>query len=361
VPRPFADTVTVPERFTPVGYSAAGQYVPAGYHVPQDTVDPSSAGRAAADPYPVRGHAAQGFPALDYPALGYPDETDAYPPQADEPPTAVRQPSLTGLPPAAVDDGPSHARTRRDALGRGGPGDSGHHRTSPRRRSRTASVLAGVGEVVVVVGLALVLALVVKTFLVQAFYIPSESMERTLLVGDRVLVSKLTPGPFDLRRGDIVVFKDPGGWLTPQAEPDDGAFRTALRATLTFVGLLPQDSGEHLIKRVIGLPGDRVACCDSAGRMTVNGTALDETYLQPGIDPSAKTFTVTVPAGRMWVQGDNRPFSQDSRYNMTLPGGGTVPLSDVVGKAFVVVWPLDRAGGLGAPDSVFSGVPAGGG
>jgi signal peptidase I len=237
---------------------------------------------------------------------------------------------------------------------------AGQHRSPAGSRSRAASTLSGVGEVVVVVGLALVLALVVKTFLVQAFYIPSESMERTLLVGDRVLVSKLTPGPFALHRGDVVVFKDPGGWLDPPPPPQDGAVRHVVRVALTFVGLLPQDSGEHLIKRVIGLPGDQVACCDAQGKVTVNGTAVEESYLQPGIEPSSLKFNVTVPAGRLWVLGDNRPSSEDSRYHVTLAGGGTVPVSDVVGRAFVVVWPLGRAGGLGAPDDVFADVPPGG-
>jgi len=205
-----------------------------------------------------------------------------------------------------------------------------------------------------------VTALVVKTFLVQAFYIPSESMEATLLVGDRVLVSKVTPGPFDLGHGDVVVFKDPGGWLQPSEPPQDGAVRHALRTGLTFVGLLPQDSGEHLIKRVIGLPGDRVVCCDAQGRLTVNGEVVDEVYLAPGTEPSTLKFTVTVPAGRLWVMGDNRPFSEDSRFHTNLEGGGTVPVDDVVGKAFVVVWPIGRAGRLEAPDSVFARVPAAG-
>jgi signal peptidase I len=259
---------------------------------------------------------------------------------------------VTGVPPGPDESHPSHAQEART---------TGQHRPPARKRSRLGSLASGVGEVVVVVALALVLALVVKSFLVQAFFIPSESMERTLLIGDRVLVSKLTPGPFDLHRGDVVVFKDPGGWLDPPLDPDDGTVRRAVRTTLTFVGLLPQDSGEHLIKRVVGLPGDRVACCDAQGRLTVNETSIDEPYLQAGIDPSALTFAATVPSGRLWVMGDNRPFSEDSRYHMSLEGGGTVPVTDVVGRAFVIVWPFARAGGLSAPDSVFAGVSAGGG
>lgn len=220
-----------------------------------------------------------------------------------------------------------------------------------RRRSALAPALSAVTEFVVVVGMALAISLVVKTFLVQAFYIPSGSMENTLLEDDRVVVSKLTPGPFDLDRGDIVVFKDPGGWLPPPVEPDDGPVRHAMRAVLTFVGLLPHDSGEHLIKRVVGLPGDTVACCDSDGRLTVNGVAIDEPYLFPGNEPSGTTFSQTVPAGALWVMGDHRDISEDARVH------GPVPQDDVVGRAFVLVWPLDRATGLGRPGAVFERVP----
>jgi signal peptidase I len=240
--------------------------------------------------------------------------------------------------------------------GSGGTPDGGS--TTPMARDvsdapRTAlqSAVSAITEVVVVVAMALAISLVVKTFLVQAFYIPSGSMENTLLEDDRVVVSKLTPGPFTLHRGDIVVFKDPDGWLPPPVEPEEGAVRHAVRATLTFVGLLPHDSGEHLIKRVIGLPGDTVACCDAAGRVTVNGVPIDETYLFPGNAPSARTFSRTVPDGDLWVMGDHREISEDSRVH------GFVPEKSVVGKAFVLVWPLSRATGLGRPDSVFAGVP----
>jgi signal peptidase I len=224
--------------------------------------------------------------------------------------------------------------------------------TTAQTRSPLSAALSAVTEVVVVVAMALAISLVVKTFLVQAFFIPSGSMEDTLLEDDRVVVSKLTPGPFDLGRGDIVVFRDPGGWLPPPLEPDDGPVRRTVREVLTFVGLLPHDSGEHLIKRVIGLPGDTVICCDAAGRVSVNGAPLDETYLFPGNKPSQRTFNRTVPAGQLWVMGDHRDISEDSRFH------GFVPESRVVGRAFVLVWPLSRATGLGSPDSVFAGVPA---
>ena len=239
--------------------------------------------------------------------------------------------------------------------------DSGGRRGEERKpKSPLRAAMGAAGEIVVVLGMALVLSLLIKTFLVQAFFIPSTSMENTLLVGDRVLVSKLTPGVFELHRGDIVVFKDPGGWLTAEQTlpPDEQTgVGATFRNALSFVGLLPQDAGEHLIKRVVGVGGDHVQCCDAKGRIDVNGVAVDETaYLFPGAAPSEKPFDVKVPYGYLWVMGDNRPVSADSRLHRAL-NNGMVPVHDVVGKAFVVVWPFERAGGLGIPASVFGPVP----
>jgi signal peptidase I len=206
-------------------------------------------------------------------------------------------------------------------------------------------------EVTATVLVALAIAVVVKTFLVQPFFIPSESMESTLLVGDRVLVSKLEPGPGTLERGDVVVFVDPGGWLPPRdSEPP------AYERVLTFVGLLPANSGEHLIKRVVGLAGDTVECCDDEGRMMVNGVPVDEPYLFEGDVPSTIDFTVEVPDGRLWVQGDHRSVSEDSRYQVGQPGGGMVPLDNVVGRAVLVMWPFERFSTLPTPERVFDGV-----
>ncbi len=216
-----------------------------------------------------------------------------------------------------------------------------------------AALFGLVRELVLVLVIALGLSLLIKTFLVQAFFIPSPSMENTLLTGDRVLVSKLTPGPFDLHRGDIVVFKDPGGWLGD----DEVTPSSDLHKVLSFVGLVPSNSDDHLIKRVIGLPGDKVACCDDQGRVTVNGVGIDEPYLYPGDEPSDKTFSVTVPAGHVWVLGDHRSVSQDSRYHLDL-NNGMVPESNIVGRAFVNVWPLSRFTLLRNPSSTFAGVPA---
>ncbi|MGN8246731.1 signal peptidase I [Cellulomonas soli] len=230
------------------------------------------------------------------------------------------------------------------------------HRHAARRRQSTG--LAWARETVIILGSALVLSLLVKTFLVQAFFIPSSSMHDTLVEDDRILVSKLTPGPFDLHRGDVVVFKDPGGWLEPTTPPDRGPVGEAVNDALTWVGLLPQDAGSHLVKRVIGLPGDHVACAGAGSPVTVNGVAIEETYLAEGAIPSEVAFDKVVPEGFLWVMGDNRQHSADSRFNTGNPGGGFVPVDNVVGVAFVTVWPLSRAAVLKNPGEVFADVPA---
>lgn len=186
-----------------------------------------------------------------------------------------------------------------------------------------------VRDLAIIVVVALLASFLVKAYLVRAFSIPSGSMERTLLVGDRILVNELVPGVVPLRRGDVVVFRDPGGWL---------------RA----------DQGDDLVKRVVGLPGDTVSCCDDRGRLSVNGHAVDEPYVvrAPGSDRvAAEDFSVRVPAGRIWVMGDNRYDSADSRVH------GTVPSDDVVGRAFVVTWPVDHWSVLGRYADEWDRVP----
>lgn len=232
-----------------------------------------------------------------------------------------------------------------------------HRHAAKKQRNGALSMLR---ETVIILVSALALSLVVKTFLIQAFFIPSPSMHETLIEDDRILVSKLTPGPFDLRRGDIVVFKDPGGWLSGSEEPEPTGADKVVRDALTFIGLYPQDAGEHLVKRVIGLPGDHVVCdeeCAAGGPLSVNGVAIDEPYVAPGAIPSDVVFDVHVPADALWVMGDNRQRSLDSRFNMGKPGGGSVPVGNVVGVAFVTVWPLDRAGLLRNPSATFEDVP----
>ena len=271
------------------------------------------------------------------------------------PPTGAARPEA--LPPtgAAQPDpgGPPIGPAQPDASASPGPVHPGA--TRPRRpRSRFAAWLK---ETVVIVVSALILSLLIKTFLVQAFFIPTGSMEDTLLVGDRVLVTKLAPGPLDLHRGDVVVFKDPGGWLAEQIVEPQSPWRSGLTAALTFVGLLPQDAGEHLIKRVVGLPGDSVECCTDQGLVSVNGVPLTEPYLGPGVVPSEMEFSVVVPEGWLWVMGDNRQNSRDSRYKQGDPGGGSIPEQNVVGVAFATVWPADRWSVLRNPGATFADVP----
>lgn len=217
-------------------------------------------------------------------------------------------------------------------------------------------------DVLVIIVIAALVSFVVKTFVVRSFYIPSGSMERTLLINDRILVDELTPRWAGYDRGDVVVFKDPGGWLPPAPQQPARPFLVeAADWVLTFVGLSTTDAQDHLVKRLIGLPGDHVVCCNALGQITVNGSPIDElTYLDlPSGDTAASEidFDVTVPANAIWVMGDNRDRSQDSRAHQELPGGGFVPVKDVVGRAFLTTWPLDRFGLIDTHDEVFRSVP----
>ena len=193
---------------------------------------------------------------------------------------------------------------------------------------------------------AMVMAVIVKTFLVQAFYIPSGSMEPTMLVNDRVLVQKVSYWNGDIKRGDIVVFDDSGQWLTPDQSRKPHNF---VQSGLEIFGLFP--TGGHLIKRVIGVGGDKVACCDQQGRITVNGVLLDEPYLLEQDEADDQVFDAEVPKDHLWVMGDNRNNSADSRAHLGDPGGGFVPEKNVVGKAWVRVWPWNRAGFVSYPET----------
>ena len=220
------------------------------------------------------------------------------------------------------------------------------HRQPPKKKSFMR-------ELPGIVITALVISVLIKTFLVQAFYIPSGSMENTLLVNDRVLVNKLADKPDEIHRGDVVVFHDPGGWLNGPGEAvDRNGVLGAMRDALVFIGLAPAVGEEDLIKRVIGVGGDKVACCDDQGRVTVNGIPLEEPYVYPGDEPSLEDFgPFTVPDGSLWVMGDHRSVSEDSRAHRQQPGMGFVPVDDVIGRAFTIVWPLDRTQFLNRPET----------
>jgi signal peptidase I len=205
-------------------------------------------------------------------------------------------------------------------------------------------------ELAVIVIAALVLTILLKAFVVQVFSIPSGSMENTLVPGDRVLVNKLVYRFRSIDRGDVVVFSGQGSW-DPPSPPGPGNPLLRFWDDLTnLVGI--SAPGTDYIKRVIGLPGDRVACCDAKGRVTVNGVPLNEqSYIHPGEVPSQIKFDIKVPPGRLWVMGDNRADSDDSRYRTDDPGHGSIPESAVVGRAFVVIWPTSRWADLPIPNT----------
>ena len=233
----------------------------------------------------------------------------------------------------------------------------------PERLTFGQHVVAFLKELAAVVVGAVIVASLLRGFVGQMFLIPSVSMEDTLRVSDRVVVEKLST----IKRGHIIVFSDPGGWLIGPAAPKRGPVGQAFQ----FIGILPDPSTEHLIKRVIGMPGDRVVCCDSTGRITVNGAPLDETdYLFTDSDgvqvsPSSIRFEVLVPAERFFVMGDYRDRSSDSRCHLDNPSAAGIRGENafvhtdlVVGRAVAVAWPFERRHTLPIPDT-FEVVPPG--
>ena len=231
-----------------------------------------------------------------------------------------------------------------DAAGQaeGGDGGAGGIPTprppAPRRRRRRRSFWR---ELPILVAVALLLAVVIKSYALQAFFIPSASMENTLEINDRVLVNKLVYDFRGIHRGDIIVFDGDGSWYPGPAPTSSNVFSEFFNNLTSMFGFGHSDV--ILVKRVIGLPGDRVACCDAQGRVTVNGVPLTEqTYLFPGDAPSQVRFNIVVPSGRLWVMGDHRSVSEDSRGHLGDPGGGTIAENAVLGRAFIIIWPPSR-------------------
>ncbi|QFR95980.1 signal peptidase I [Streptomyces tsukubensis] len=257
--------------------------------------------------------------------------------------------------PGRDDRGP--AGSSGGSRGGGGPGDErdsaeggGHGRGKQTKDKKPQRSFWK--ELPLLVVIALVLALVIKTFLVQAFSIPSASMENTLQEGDRVLVDKLTPWfGAEPERGEVIVFHDPGHWLDgePVANPN------VVQKGLSFIGLMPSAEEKDLIKRVIGVAGDTVEC-NGTGPLKVNGKALDDSYVFSGNtacseDDQGGQFKVKVPKGKLWVMGDHRQDSLDSRYHQNQKSGGFVPVDNVVGRAIVIAWPPTRWSTLPVPDT----------
>jgi signal peptidase I len=270
------------------------------------------------------------------------DDTQAIPGLGPIPgPNGARNPGGDGTgADGAADDGDAEGTGDPAAPGNGAKGGKSG-KGGKRRRSFWR-------ELPVLVVVALVLALVIKTFAIQAFFIPSASMENTLEIGDRVLINKVVYHLRSIDRGDIIVFDGSGSWDFDNPTASTNIFSKAIDELEGLVGVT-HDSSIY-IKRVIGLPGDHVACCNAAGQVTVNGVPLSESsYLYPGNAPSTQKFSITVPAGRLWVMGDHRLVSYDSRGHMGDPGGGTIPESAVLGRAFVIIWPPSRWGFLNIP------------
>jgi len=187
-------------------------------------------------------------------------------------------------------------------------------------------------ELPILVVVALVVSLLIKTFLVQFFYIPSGSMENTLQIKDRVAVNKVPFLSRNIARGDVVVFRDPAGWLPEMIDYSTNKYVAKLKTGLVAVGVLPNPAKQYLVKRVIGVGGDRIVCCDKAGLLTVNGKAITEPYIFAGNKPS--------PKGKFWVMGDHRGASADSRYHQDDINKGFIPLSRITGRVVAIIWPF---------------------
>ena len=213
---------------------------------------------------------------------------------------------------------------------------------------RKGSVLR---EFPILVIVALAVSLLIKTFLVQFFYIPSGSMENTLQIQDRVAVNKVPFISGSINRGDVVVFRDPANWLPETFEATDNKVIAKIKDGLVAVGILPNPAKQYLVKRVIGVAGDQIICC-SNGKLTINGKETNEPYIFAGNKPSDLDFNVTVPEGKIWVMGDHRGSSADSRYHQDDVNNGFVPVEKVTGRVFAIIWPVKHVGLVPSQDPI---------
>lgn len=197
-------------------------------------------------------------------------------------------------------------------------------------------------ELPILVVLALLVSLLIKSFLVQFFFIPSGSMENTLQIKDRVAVNRLPFIGNDIHRGDVIVFRDPAGWLPEASNSSGNVVTNAIREGLVLVGVVPNPAKQYLVKRVIGVAGDHVVAKDQV--LTINGKPTFEPYIFAGNTPSDTDFNVTVPEGKVWVMGDHRGASGDSRVHQDDVNNGMVPVEKITGQVVAKIWPLSRIG-----------------
>lgn len=238
---------------------------------------------------------------------------------------------------------------------RGVSASSGTHTHRAATRKGKGKVLPTIAEYALTLIVALLVAVLIKTFLVQPFFIPSASMRPTLMEDDKILVSKLHPGVLDLHRGDIIVFEDPGNWVGAAAK-QNAAQQQTIPALLSHIGLTPDPSQSHLVKRLIGVGGDHIVCPERGAKMIVNGVELNEEYIAPESGACQVAFDVTVPKGKLWVMGDNRFNSADSADHYARGESGFVDESRVTGKAILLYLPFDRWSTLDSGSRAFNDV-----